>query len=368
MWSIYYKSWFIPLIIWLLSLYSSLLYSFRHFTITSDSLLEYNTYILFIRQGYWSPAIDNMLSSALWTTYVPSVIQRATNINEEYLYRLWLAIVVSFLPMVVYLLVSKYTSKAVSVGIAIIVFTSFYYQGYAEYARMLIAITMAVCLLTSILNRSRWKYLLIVLSASGLIIAHYSTAYIWDGMLIGACLIMLAACVVWRKDVTYLLPVVYSVLLLNILMWFYYGDGLVSAVGQYANSARFYIGKELTDIVTALGDNGMADQAKVVWTLPTDILAARVLLLSRIGIASAIWIMLFRDKRAWTIEGISYFGVICVAIIAVSFKTIEVTIGSLRPSFIIMPLEFLGLAYWWGNRGNDWRLYPLLAIGAVVYH
>lgn len=51
-----------------------------------------------------------------------------------------------------------------------------------------------------------------------------------------------------------------------------------------------------------------------------------------------------------------------------AIPSVEKDIGILRIGFVLLPVELLGVAYWWGKHRQDRLLIPLLGIMAVIYH
>jgi uncharacterized membrane protein len=230
---------------------------------------------------------------------------------------------------------------------------------------MIIAVTIAVGLLISILSSSKWKYLFISLLVFGLLISHYTTAYMYLFMIVGLSFVIIVKYVMSREKTNYTIGIVVALILLIIGIRIYYGDsrgseGIVGSVSRYS-------GNVINNIEQEVRTNSIVN-IPIVWTVNTDILLARILLMVRVVIVLCVWFILWKQNKAWSVVGILYGGVACVALLSVSLRSIEVALGSLRPSFIVLPIELLGIAYWWDNRGNDWKLYPLLAIGSVVYH
>jgi len=99
----------------------------------------------------------------------------------------------------------------------------------------------------------------------------------------------------------------------------------------------------------------------------TDITVSMVVVgLTVIAGIFIIWSMI----RIWRNPTVITFYALSLVIITVSLfsQTISQGIGSLRVNYILLPIELLGIATWWGSRGNEWKLIPAMAVWAVIYH
>ena len=360
--------WFYPLLIFGSSLYASLIYSLRHFEIVSDSAIEYQTYLIYIQQGHWSPIVDNMLSTSLWTTYLPSIIQNVIHLQDPAItYRLTLALLVSPAPLLIYILTKKYTSQWVALSLAIVFFTSFYYQSNVAYARTIVGLEMVIITILLYIWHSRWKWTLIPFSAVGLVIAHYTTTYLWIAMFIGSGLLLLIISMDNRKKLSAIgLMAIGCILLAGTLVW-YNGHSESRAFG-YAYNAVIEIKNETSDKVDRIITGSNIPEVKHIRSYAIDMMIAQGLLGLRVVISAVICWLLYREKKLLTPIGVLMIGRIIGLILSFSIINVEELIGILRVGFIVFPIELLGIAYWYGKERKSSYIIPTLGIMSVIYH
>ncbi len=368
--SITSSRWFMPAIILVTGLSISLFYSFRTFVIIGDSRLEYNAYLVYVNQvywrlveeGYWSRVEEGMLSTTLWTTYLPAMVQRLFNFdNPEFAYRLISGILVGLLPLAVYLLMERYTTRMVAVMLTWIFYTSFYFQGFSEYARTQVAIIMAIFLFRAIVSEHRWKYLFAGLAIIGLAVAHYSTAYVYLTVLIAASIAALVLSVVMRKHVEYRTIVVFSTVILAVAVVVFYQYISQSPSQTYALNGIRRVVAEVSNVVDEPHLN-IFEEHKL------DIALAELLLLVRALIAIAILIVLLKRGQISTLVPVLYAIGIGVALVAIWSPIVGAKVGSLRPSYMLLPFELLGVAYWWSKRPPNVQLISSLILWSMIYH
>lgn len=302
---LYNNDWFLPLAIFAFCLMMALLYSFSVFKITSDSLIEYNTYLFYVKQGHWSPISDSLLSSSLWTTYLPSVIQNYLHIsNPETVYRWTLAVLVSPLPSIVFLLCKRYTDRFVALLMSVVFFSTFYYQGFTAYARMQVGITMAALLILAILSKSKLKYFYIILTSAGLVAAHYTVAYVYTGVLIIGAMGVVLLYLVKKRKIEYGWSLVIAAVVLTIfnLGWYH----VVAAPTSYASAVvRGFVGDVLAHPINVLAG------------LRLDFITARAFILARIVVVIVISVLLWRKAISFNVIPFLYLVIAGVALFSI---------------------------------------------------
>lgn len=354
------SEWCVGLVILGAGIYSTFLYALRHFEIISDSQREYEIYLSLLQQSHWIPSIGTLLSSALWTTYLPSLIQHVLDLSDpSIVYRVTLALLTSPLLLVVYILLRRYTSITISVLMTVVFYTSFYYQSSISYARGQIALILSCVILLILGKKINWKwYPLLMLSIGGLAVAHYTTSYIYAGMFIGTGGLMLLYYLVRKKMLpqTVIIMVVGVVLFVTSYLWYnvtYHGvnsaiSGMITALLQ--DAANVGIGMVVTP------------------SLALDIYIAHALMALRLILMGIVSWLLWKQKRYWTKEGVMLFGSILAIAISLSIPKIDLWLGALRVGYILLPLQLIGVSYWWGRNRDDRLIIPLLALWAVIYH
>lgn len=180
------KDWHVISLIYLVSLLLTLLQSINH-QIVSDQLIEYNIYLSQIESSKWQYVVDNIVNSCPIVTYIPALIQRATNINPEILFKVYICILYTFMPVFVYLVVRKFYPIRYSLLSSLIVLFNYYYIYSGAIGRVSIAWAIFAGIVWAFVKQKNiFLGILMVL----LVFTHYATAVIAlaSFMIVSLCL------------------------------------------------------------------------------------------------------------------------------------------------------------------------------------
>lgn len=170
-----------PFAIWLIGFCIVLRYALVDFAFVSDAGNEFIVYKQFIETGVWqSIEAHGLLSSCLWTSYIPAMIQRLFNTDIAMTYKLFPCFVFPFLPVIVYYLAKKMVSPSYALLASAFLMVQIYFLWMPQLARVGVALVFFGLALLVIFNENLrlWKKtILLGLLATCLVTAHYGTAY-----------------------------------------------------------------------------------------------------------------------------------------------------------------------------------------------
>ncbi len=147
-----------------------------------DTHLEYYVFQTVLRQLHWSAASQGPLDSALSISLFPAIYQSWLNMNPEYLFKLLYPLLVSILPLGVYVVSRKYVGAFYAFLAAVFFMAQFTFLWTTSDSRTNIAILL-FCMAVMALFHERlddWhKRLLFVLFIASSVVSHYSSTYIF---------------------------------------------------------------------------------------------------------------------------------------------------------------------------------------------
>jgi uncharacterized membrane protein len=188
------KQYIVPFVIFIVGLCISVFYNFStHFLTVCDASRDYALYNLYRLNPIWHPMYGlyglELQNTSIITSYLPALIQWSTNLPAKIFFKLYLAFISAFVPVVAYFIAKKYVGNyAIFVSIFIIGWVSFYQGG--SYARLNMAMIVYGLLLIVYLTRFKVKTKVRLLSILSLLlpIAHYGTALVAIGIFGGSLL------------------------------------------------------------------------------------------------------------------------------------------------------------------------------------
>jgi len=175
-----------PWAILLISISLLLIYSLRSWHIIGwDIHQELSVFQATLAHQKWDMNFfpGEAYNACLSITILPTILSKFIHISDEYILKIIFNIIFSFVPVGIYILVSKYLNKW-SAFLAVFFFASqiWFYEQMPALTRQEIGIFFYVLVLLILLDKnleSRLKLGLFYLFSAGLIVSHYSTAYIW---------------------------------------------------------------------------------------------------------------------------------------------------------------------------------------------
>lgn len=170
-----------PVTIWLIGFCIVLRYALLDFAFVSDANSEFVVYNLIIETGRWQVAADReLLSSCLWTSYIPAMFQRLFSTDIVMTYKLFPCFIFPALPVAVYYLARKMVSPFYAFLASLFLMAQIYFLWMLQLARIGVAVVFFSLALLVIFNenlRFRKKVILFGVLAVCLVTAHYGTTY-----------------------------------------------------------------------------------------------------------------------------------------------------------------------------------------------
>lgn len=185
----------IPIFIYLIGLGVAIGFSLNvDYTATSDSMREYSIYADIVKTGQWKPIPGNTLTSCVIIVYLPAMLQRLIGTDMLLTYKVIHSIMVSFLPVVVYLLAKNYVGwkyACISTGLFLAHPYSMWEPMVARLSVALIFFVLIILITFSTRLRTIYKIPLLAVCSLGIVMSHYGGAYVSLFILGGSWLVIM---------------------------------------------------------------------------------------------------------------------------------------------------------------------------------
>lgn len=214
--------------IYCVSLGLLLMYSLRSSHIMGfDINQEYHVFQLAQLNGKWTlTRYLNPYNACLSITVLPALLSNLIHISGEYVFKFLYQAIFALVPVALYLLYVKLSSKMIAIiGVFIFIFQLYFVQQLPALARQEIAFLFFVLILHCILlpTAKRLTTALLFIFSFALIVSHYSTAYFWMFTLIAfyALHAILKLALGKKIDIPNRPSLIYPlVFILGIVLWF----------------------------------------------------------------------------------------------------------------------------------------------------
>lgn len=175
-----------PWAILMMSISLLLMYSLRSWHISGwDIHQEYQMFQLTKENFHWSMlnSPGNAYNACLSITILPTILSSFLKINDEYIFKLVFQIVFSFVPVIVFLFLRRYTKGIIAF------LASFFFMSQWQFSQQMTALMrqeiailffalFLLALFEKNFNSSIKKILLLVILGFSMIVSHYSTTYV----------------------------------------------------------------------------------------------------------------------------------------------------------------------------------------------
>lgn len=219
------KDYGVPLLIYLIGLGVVLRYALVDYALVSDPYREFLVYKLVVETGKWQ-AIPNdpLLSSCLWTSYIPGMFQRFFNTDIVMTYKLFPCFIFPTLPTIVYYLARKMVSPFYAFLASVFLIVQIYFLWAPEFSRIIVALSFFSLALLVVFNenlRFGKKAIPLVIIAVCLVTSHYGATYVTMFLLIITCIALVVLRQIRKTNYPYLktLFVFVGVLAVATLVW-----------------------------------------------------------------------------------------------------------------------------------------------------
>ena len=171
-----------PAAIFLISISLLLMYSLRsNHIIGSDVHREYFIFLTTIDNLKWSQLGFGLLDTCISNSLLPAIYQTFLNIDPEYLYKLFYSVMVSILPLVVYLLSKKYIGSFYAFLASVFLMSQISFLSTPSMTRTSIAILffgLAVLVMFQDGISEFSKRTLFIVFTAAVVLSHYGTTFV----------------------------------------------------------------------------------------------------------------------------------------------------------------------------------------------
>lgn len=182
-------------VLYLLSLSLLLMTSLRGWFVTGhDIQTEYQVFALTLSRGRWDIAhFHNAYDACLSITILPTELARVVGVADPYIYKVFFQLIFALCPVLVYTIARRYWPVSTAM-LATIFFISFptFFTDMPFINRQEIAL-LFVCVATLAITSASWSLLrrsiTLIVACLGIEVSHYSSMYIFLGILVAASII-----------------------------------------------------------------------------------------------------------------------------------------------------------------------------------
>ena len=264
-----------------------------------DVQFEFHFFNLALNNGYWNPVGDilqfNAYNSCLSVTILPVIFKVLSNMNSEYIFKIYYALIGTTLPLILYIIFRKYFSRQNSFFAALIFIFQPYFIYFLGIARQEIALMFFLLALLVFYDNSiteNIKKLLFVIFMISVVVSHYATAYVTFLVVIPILLLpFLKSVVNDRKNIKFTNFDVLAVILIFMAIWYVFVAGSqYTAASDTLNAAS--IGAGGMDVtsqkdakVLAVFGMGLTSIPNAISVIVNDL----IIFIMGLGFLSIIW-------------------------------------------------------------------------------
>ena len=190
-WQQWVREGVISVVLYLISLSLLLMTSLRGWSVTGHDIQgEYLVFQLTSARGRWNMANfpHDTYNACLSITILPTELSRILHIYNPDIYKLFFQVLFALCPVLVYAISRRHWSRSVSI-LAVIYFIGFPtfftdmpYENRQEIAFLFVS--MGILAITNFWWTTRQRRVALVIAAVGIELSHYSTMYIFLGILV----------------------------------------------------------------------------------------------------------------------------------------------------------------------------------------
>lgn len=184
------SSWTMPAVLLLLGVALILPLALRsNYIIGTDSHFEYFTFISTLENAHWSIIGSAQLDSCLSISILPTFFQIFTGVGPMMLFKVLFALIFAISPLIIYSIAREYMAGVYAFLAAVFFMVQPQFMTATSNSRTVLALFFFMLTIMILLNDGpsplRKKFLLILFIAAA-IFSHYTTAFIFFGILVFA--------------------------------------------------------------------------------------------------------------------------------------------------------------------------------------
>ncbi|MFH1031501.1 MAG: DUF2206 domain-containing protein [Chloroflexota bacterium] len=184
----------LPIAIFLISISLLIMYSLRsNHIIGGDTHREFFIFRTVVDEHRWSQLGFGTLDTCLSISLLPAIYQSFLNIDPEYLFKTLPSLIVSLLPLAVYVLSKKYIGSFYAFLASILTTSQIAFLWTLSFARINIAIFFFSLAMVSLFHRGisgLYKKALLILFLASTVVSHYGVTYVFFFVLLLAWVVM----------------------------------------------------------------------------------------------------------------------------------------------------------------------------------
>lgn len=348
-----------PLALWLIGLSLLLMRSLTsNFLNGQDVHMEYYCFQLIQLSSHWDlNSYYSSYNACLSVNILPQIYQVISSLSGTYVFKLFMAIIGSITPLMVYLVARNYFDRKYAFLGAILFIFQLFFIGLLGAIRQEIAIIFFFLTIFLIFESEINKYpkkLLILLFLFATLISHYSTAYVAFILILPILLWPFIYNLIKEKKLVFTNLDIILITLVMVLIWY-----LLVAKVQFASGAQVVAttvqtaaaggGASTTNLTSTRGDYVLGVLGVVLKNLPNtvsviahDLIFATIL----VGLAGIVWkIRYYHEKfKMQFMIGIGISMILLVLFVALPYISIAYDAARLFFQLIIFlaPVFILG--------------------------
>ncbi|HII84311.1 MAG TPA: DUF2206 domain-containing protein [Methanobacterium subterraneum] len=330
----------------------------------ADTNLEYYYFITTLSSSHWVITGSTSLDACLSISILPATYQILSNIKSEILFKFMFPIIISTIPLIIYIVSKKYLKNSYAFLAAFFFISQVLFINAAANTRTFMAILFVALIALVIFDDQipdMKKMILFILFLFSCILSHYSTAYI----IFAIFLISLMGMTIFsRKFESKSFLTVGVLVLFFCLIYFWYSQvtqeafdsGVVFIVKSINNLNHMFIQESQSSAIqTATGAN--LNQSNLTYKV-NFILNWLVLSILSFGVLSMIvkfryFISIFENRLNFLKSKIEplYFMIVCAcfAVLIIVFTVPQITKGYDMTRTYSLTLVFLSVVFIIGN-------------------
>lgn len=178
-----------PISIWMIGLTLLLMHGLSSNHIMGrDVHLEYLSFQLTLSTFHWDVlSFSNPINACISVTILPTIYEVLSNLNGEYIFKVFFALIGSVLPLAVYVISEKYIDKKYAFFACLLFMFMSFFISLLGWSRQLIALLfffLAIFVLFDTEIDKISKKILLVILIFSIVVSHYTTAYMALAMIV----------------------------------------------------------------------------------------------------------------------------------------------------------------------------------------
>ena len=256
-----------------------LMYSLRSGHILGwDINQEYQVFQATLKNLRWSPTYFPGLdyNACVSITILPTIFKEFINVSSEYIYKVVFQLIFAVVPVMVYALARRYLNATLAFLAAFaLVAQTWFFEQMPALIRQEIAFLFFIVVVLALFDESlskRARYILFYVFTAGIIVSHYSTAYVWLALLVIALVLSGIARIFnrpLRKERLVVTPLMLGISVVILLIWQFPLTSTAGKVTQFATNNNGPSASPIASTATSSSSTSIARTAA-----PTGIKAA----------------------------------------------------------------------------------------------